>query len=206
MLIHQPRWLPAYNSGAHEVPAFGLVEITDAKYDFETPTAPTIVLKVVRPTSGSLQQFAVNSWMPIAVGKTGLVSSDGPLIVSHSSAMSVGDTFGTGTNVFTPDTSEMGMYVVASLGDNRYLCDFSGASSSVFKIGKVVTSAIASLATGTVRQYDQAWVVTSPAVDFTVINPHDIELPVGLKVRWSRYPGWTDWVVEPWHWTECPDE
>ena len=124
MLIHQPRWLPAYNGGSQEVPAFGLVEITDAEYDFETPTTPSIVLKVKRPTSDSLRQFAVNSWMPIAVGKTGLVSFDGPLIVSHASAMSVGDTFGTGTDVFTPDTAETGMYVIASLGSNRYLCDF----------------------------------------------------------------------------------
>jgi len=70
-------------------------------------------------------------------------------------------------------------------------------------LGKVITSAITAGSTGTVRMYNQAWSVTSPAVDFTVYNPHDVDLPVDLKVRWGRYPGWTGWVVEPWHFTEC---
>ena len=54
-----------------------------------------------------------------------------------------------------------------------------------------------------VQQYNQLWVATSPAVTFTVVNPHDVQLPVGLKVKWQQYTGWTDWVVEPFHYTEC---
>jgi hypothetical protein len=75
-----------------------------------------------------------------------------------------------------------------------------------FYIGKVSTAAIASEATGEVTQYDQLWQITNPAVTFTVLNPHDIELPLDLKVRWTKYPGWTAWVCEPFHYTECPEE
>lgn len=87
----------------------------------------------------------------------------------------------------------------------------TSAANSTWYIGKVVDAAISSEACGTVEQhkYDSgAWVATG--VEFDVYNPHDIELPIGLKVRWSHYPGWTecgtcetDWIVEPWHWTEC---
>jgi len=41
---------------------------------------------------------------------------------------------------------------------------------------------------------------------FEVLNPHDVALDLNLKVRWTHYPGWTDWIVEPWHYTICPTE
>lgn len=88
-------------------------------------------------------------------------------------------------------------------GYNWIIVEMQSGSHN-FYLGKVTGSAIASEGTGTVIQHEQLWVPTSPAVTFTVLNPHDIELPVDLKVRWSKYPGWSDWIVEPWHWTECP--
>lgn len=72
---------------------------------------------------------------------------------------------------------------------------------SNFMIGKVKTTAIAAGTTGTVELHSQDW--TATGVTYTVYNPHDIELPVDLKVRWGRYPGWTYLVVEPWHFTTC---
>lgn len=85
------------------------------------------------------------------------------------------------------------------------------SGASIFYVGKVKTSAIESESCGTAEQYiydSGSWVASG--VTFDVYNPHDIELPVDLKVRWGHYPGWTecgtcetDWIVEPWHWTEC---
>lgn len=121
---HQPRWMHAYNSGSYEVPTHGLVEIAGGDYDTTTADGPTLMLQVKRPTAVSLQQFAVNSWKTIPVGETGLVTFDAPVIVEYASALSVGDTFGTGLNVFTADTDETGMVVLASLGSDKYLCDF----------------------------------------------------------------------------------
>jgi hypothetical protein len=70
-----------------------------------------------------------------------------------------------------------------------------------FYLGKVITADIIAGDTGTVEKHSHAW--TATGVEFTVYNPHDVDLPVGLKVRWGKYPGWTGWIVEPWHFTEC---
>jgi len=80
-------------------------------------------------------------------------------------------------------------------------------------IGKVVDAEIESESCGTVVQcvYDPTegpWYETEK--EFTVYNPHDVAWPIGFKMRWTKYPGWTDcgtceteWICEPWHFTEC---
>lgn len=75
-------------------------------------------------------------------------------------------------------------------------------------IGKVKTAEICSGTCGVVERYNYNWEATG--IEYDVFNPHDICLPVDLKVRWTRYPGWsnmgtctTNWLVEPWHYTEC---
>ena len=78
------------------------------------------------------------------------------------------------------------------------------ADSSPWHIGVVITSAIAATASGTVEETNCSWVVNGTT--YTVYNPHDIELPVGWHVRWTKYPTCDDWIVEPWQFTECPPD
>jgi hypothetical protein len=39
--------------------------------------------------------------------------------------------------------------------------------------------------------------------EFSVYNPHDINMPSGLKVRWSKYRGCSQYIVEPWEYGDC---
>lgn len=119
--------------------------------------------------------------------------------------------------VFNLETGEDGVYKWAgSVGDSGLAYWDQGQKwiiltmdeTSGWFVGKVKTSAIASGACGLVELYGYDWVATG--LEYDVYNPHDVELPVDLKVRWTRYPGWsnmgtceTNWVVEPWHFTEC---
>jgi len=84
-----------------------------------------------------------------------------------------------------------------------------GAATRPMYAGVVVTAAIESGKSGKVEQTNCSWVKNGN--QFTVFNPHDIELPVDLHVRWGKIDGWkdcgdpaTDWICEPWHYTECP--
>jgi hypothetical protein len=82
----------------------------------------------------------------------------------------------------------------------RWFIVLAGGAGTNWYIG-MTTEAIASETTGEVEQHDQLWEPTG--VTFEVLNPHEVELPQDLKVRWTRYPGWDDWVVEPFDYTEC---
>lgn len=103
------------------------------------------------------------------------------------------------------------IYVIEQidLAGERYYIPLT--ASGGWYIGKVKTAAIAAESSGTVEQCEYDW--TGTGTDFTVYNPHGIELPLNWHVRWTKYPGWTacgdpatDWIVEPWHYTECPPD
>ena len=103
------------------------------------------------------------------------------------------------------------LYKEGGTGTKWAIIRIPAEAVNLWYIGKVKTAAIAAESSGTVVQHNYDW--TSAGTDFTVYNPHDIELPVGWKVRWSKYPGWTscgtpatDWIVEPWQFTECPPD
>lgn len=74
-------------------------------------------------------------------------------------------------------------------------------SGSAWYIGKM-TEAIAPGETKTAVMHSQGWVSTG--IEFEVYNPHDVTLKSGLKVRWTKYPKWDGWIVEPWHFVKCP--
>ncbi len=74
-------------------------------------------------------------------------------------------------------------------------------SGGAFTIGKVVQSTIAVNSLGYVEIYNELWEATGQTVE--VLNPHEVELPVDLRVRWGPYPGWTHLVVEPFDYTQC---
>jgi hypothetical protein len=75
------------------------------------------------------------------------------------------------------------------------------AGGSVFYIG-VLKGSIARFKTGHARQSNEYWQETN--IDVEVYNPHNITLPSGLKVRWANYNNCSQYLVEPWEWTECP--
>lgn len=112
--------------------------------------------------------------------------------------------------VFNYETEEEGVYKFQGLegdaglavwdSENNWLIIDLGLGG--WYVGKVSGSTIAQDGgTGTVERHDHMWVASGQT--FEVTNPHDISLPVDLKVRWTKYPGWDGWIVEPWHWTEC---
>lgn len=121
--------------------------------------------------------------------------------------------------VFNYETHETGVYhfhgeeghagIAGWDEGNNWLILGMERAEQQWYVGIVIDSAIAAGTTGRVEQTDHTW--AGLGVEFNAYNPHDVELPVDLHVRWTRYPGWTemgdpatDWVVEPWHWTECP--
>ena len=66
-----------------------------------------------------------------------------------------------------------------------------------------VYSSIAPRAYGYARRYSQDWVV-SPNTDLDrIFNPHQIELPTGLRVKYHRYKNWTGFIAEPYQFVEC---
>lgn len=207
--FHDVRWVLAKNAGATEVIPFGLVEVTGAEHD----RSNRMIVTVKRPASDNPDSFAINGWQPIPVGQYGLVTFEGPVYVAYDTAdtPAFGEAWGPQEDSYLAAEGNAGLiaFGTTTIGEAKTqkiaLMDLV-KSSSMFYLGKVSGSAIDSEDTGTVTQYNQLWQVTSPAVTFTVLNPHDIQLPVDLKVRWSKYPGWTHWIVEPWHWTECPEE
>lgn len=114
--------------------------------------------------------------------------------------------------VFNLETEETGVYTYSgeqgeagfAVWDQGRLWRIVGMEGArTMYIGKT-SEIIASESTGTVVRHDETWQASTDT--FTVLNPHDIDLPADLKVRWTKYPGWSNWVVEPWHWTECPPE
>ena len=96
--------------------------------------------------------------------------------------------------------------------DNNWLI-ISMLTQQQWFVGKVVEEEIDSESCGTVVQcvYDVeegAWHETDK--QFDVYNPHDVAWPVDFKVMWFKVPGWencgdceTDWLISPWHFTEC---
>ena len=83
---------------------------------------------------------------------------------------------------------------------NWMMLDGGGSQWYIGKVSEV--GGIVAGGTGTVEQHSQTWAATGTF--FEVLNPHDVALDLNLKVRWTHYPGWTDWIVEPWHYTICP--
>jgi hypothetical protein len=76
----------------------------------------------------------------------------------------------------------------------------SGGAARFF-LGKVVTSTIAAGGTGTAEKYNHGWAASGTY--YTVVNQSDVAWPVGLKIRWGKYPGWNGWIGDPVHLTEC---
>jgi len=90
--------------------------------------------------------------------------------------------------VSAPDLVDKVIWVVRS---NAYATWYIGKTTEIIPASDY----------GTVEQYSHGWAATGNY--FTVYNPHDISLPNELKVRWTTYPDWAGWIVEPWHFTEC---
>jgi hypothetical protein len=210
---HDVRWILATNVGGEEIPPFGLVEITGVEHNEVNQS----LLEVERPTQSSPPLIAINSWQPILKGGFGLVAVEGPVYVQYDTGdtPALGEEWGAVEDSFlaTKGTSGLIVYGTTAIGEAKstpiMLAAFPGTGGSQWYVGKVITAAIDAESSGTVEQTDCAWEGTGAT--FTAYNPHDIELPVDLHVRWTKYPGWsacgdpaTDWIVEPWHWTECP--
>lgn len=83
--------------------------------------------------------------------------------------------------------------------NDRKVWNASGGAS--FYIGKLKAD-LENGDTGIAIQYNEYW--QSIGTEFNVYNPHEVNLPSGLRVRWSKYNGWSRYLVEPWEWTECP--
>lgn len=81
--------------------------------------------------------------------------------------------------------------------------------------GDISAASSAGCGSGTAIRHNVCWSATTES--YEVLNPHDVEIPSGWKVRWTKYPGWhysstetgydaDKWIVEPWQYTECPTE
>jgi hypothetical protein len=127
-------------------------------------------------------------------------------MVFHEEAQLLVETADTGVYRFSGDAGDAGLAVWDR--DNNWLIvdmeEEDPATAALWYVGKT-TGAIGAGSSGTAEMYTSGW--TASGTYFTVANPHDIELPEGLKIRWTNaYYGWAAWVAEPWQWTECPAE
>jgi hypothetical protein len=195
---HRTNWFEAKATG--DIPAFGVVEITGATWVEPNRT----ILEISQPSSDSVVPFAINSHKPIASGSYGMVSLAGPVycLYDNGNSPATGETWGPQSGSFEAKNGNTGLVILGAIDTEKgiVLVDDAGTSGSLWWIGKT-TELIASETTGQVQKHDQLWVATSEY--FTVLNPHEVDLPLGLRVRWTYYPGWTDLVVEPFDYTEC---
>ena len=122
---HSPRWMVAYNSSNSEVPAYGLVEVNGGAYDLTNADGPTLQVRVDRPSEDSAAHIAINSWLPIPAGKTGIVTFDGPVLVATEATFLAGDSLGSEADSFVP-VSGSGLVMLADMGDGKFLVDKAG--------------------------------------------------------------------------------
>jgi hypothetical protein len=117
--IHQIRWLPVYNSGAQEIPAFGLVEIAGATLN----VPDRMYLSVKRPTADNTQPIAINSYQPIASGGYGLVTMEGPAYVYYDTAdaPATGESYGTTADSFKATEGFGGLLIIGDAKSDRGL-------------------------------------------------------------------------------------
>jgi len=194
---HKTRWIEALASG--DIPAFGVVEITGATWEEPNRT----VLLVSQPSEDSVSPFAINSHKPIPSGGYGLVSLTGPVFALYDNAATpaTGELWGPQSGSFEAKKGNLGLVILGGIDTERgIVCVNDASAGSMWWIGKT-TEVIAVETTGDVEQHDQLWSATGN--HFTVLNPHEVALPSGLRVRWTYYPGWTDLVAEPFDFTEC---
>lgn len=197
---HQTRWMEA-KSDSGDIPAFGVVEVVGAT--LENPGR--LVLLVAQPSADNVVPFAINSHKPIASGDYGLVAMEGPVFALYDNADTpvVGDNWGPQSGSYEAKKDNTGLVIIGGVDTARgIVCVHPNATGSGgWWIGKT-TETIVKETTGDVEQHNQLWVASG--THFTVLNPHQIDLPNGLRVRWTKYPGWSDYVVEPFDYTSCP--
>jgi hypothetical protein len=163
------------------------------------------VIEVAKPSEDDAQPIAINSWKPIPAGGCGLVTFDGPAWVLVDGTAAAGEEWGATNGLFTAKKNAKGLMMLGGYDADRSIAfaNFytNATGGGEMYLGKVSGSAIASGASGQAEQYGELWVAMSVFV--TVLNPHDVELPSGLRIRWGTYPGWTSLVAEPFDYTEC---
>lgn len=138
----------------------------------------------------------------------GLCSTDPIALTVLPEGLEAGDTCGVRDGAMSAEGN--GFVFLCYTGQGLGLVRRAG-SGQTWYVGKVINATIESEACGEVEQhiYDGgAWVASG--VTFDVYNPHGLDFPVDFKMRWTKYPGWTgcgtcatDWICEPWHFTEC---
>jgi len=170
---HTPRWMIAYNSSGLIVPANGLVEVTEADYDPINADGPTLQLKVDRPTSDSAANIAINSWMPIPVGSTGLVTFDGPVLVDATGAtFSAGGMLGSAEDSFIATEDQSGLVMLADMGDGSFLVDKAGGGGlkpkCLFYLSNDLTTSESSESATIEVQYGQG--ADHASLSITVLN------------------------------------
>ena len=216
------RWIEAKNVGSTTLNPFALAEVSGA----ELSRAGHTILHIKEPTEDNVFPLAITNWMPIPASGYGVAAMEGPVYVQYyvSDTPAVGEVWGPANGSQKANSGLTGLTIVGAVDEDReiVLVNFWTGEEAVeptpWYVGKT-TAAIASGKTGSVLQYCEswsydeeteelvfAWVASDPPQTFTVLNPHDIELPGDLKVRWTKYPCWTNWIVEPWQWTECPPD
>lgn len=193
-----------------DIPFYSIFTIDDEAagkvnkvFDIEMPMSYTKQIS----SSANWEVLVVNHFMSLGQGsnyvlpilgthKPYLVNYDdtdgtptlGGIVGPKAGTYKVSTSYGGCVAVSPPDTTRKRVWVVRQ------------AAASSWYIGKT-TEIISSATSGTVEQHAQGWVATG--ITFTAYNPHDVDLPSALKVRWTTYPMWDGWIVEPWHFTEC---
>ena len=106
---HDVRWILAKNTGATEVPAFGVVEIDGVTHT----ESNQMVLNVKRPTGDEPSLFGINGWQPIPASGHGLISLEGPVYVTYDTANTpaAGEIWGPQTDLFTAKKGNSGLIV-----------------------------------------------------------------------------------------------
>ena len=200
------RFVECVNVGQTALSAYAVAEVTGATQPESGETTSVAmartVLQVQQPSADGIDNVVIIGPKEIPVDGHGICTNDYPTyaLIDTGQGFAAGDVGGVAED--SQSIGEGGDFIIlGDIGTGTSAKARVMLARNKWYIGKVTGYIISAGGTGTVEQHKQTWEGTG--ITFAVLNPHDVDLQVGLKVRWTHYPGWTDWIVEPWHFTEC---
>lgn len=122
--IHELRWIEAKNTGASDIPAFSVVEITGALMN----DIGHLALEVQAPSADDVLPIAVCGILPIKAGKLGVVTMDGPTFCKYATAdtPAFGESWGATSGSWRVHKDHVGVTIIGATDSTKeiVLVDF----------------------------------------------------------------------------------
>jgi hypothetical protein len=124
--LQQQRWIEVRNVGSYDIPAFGVVEVTDSTEPDGTESRT--VFHVRRPTEASMSNVLFNGSRPIPVSGYGAATGDFPAWALSGSTVA-GTKIGTQADSYELSASSSGFVVLGGSFEGATRCGQAGAGN-----------------------------------------------------------------------------